>query len=207
MKKNDNTEELILQAAEELFLQKGYSATSTTDIARRIGCNQSLIHYYFRTKDALFERILIGKMSYILHHISAPLESDSPFEEKLRNIVSQYFDFLAANRNLPLFLLNEIISNEKNRRFIVEREISNPHISRFFLQFDRCVKQEIEAGRIRSIETIDLMLNIISLVVMSFVSLPFYCDICGNPDAADTYLASRRNEICTLILNGVKSAE
>lgn len=40
----------IMEAAQTLFLEKGYMATSTVDIAKKVGCNQALVHYYFRTK-------------------------------------------------------------------------------------------------------------------------------------------------------------
>ena len=54
MAKEQNLEIQILQAAEELFLSNGFAGTSTTDIAKRVGCNQALVHYYFRTKENLF---------------------------------------------------------------------------------------------------------------------------------------------------------
>ena len=56
-----NTEQQILASAEKLFLQKGFSATSTTDIARDAGCNQALVYYYFRTKGNLLNRIFDAK--------------------------------------------------------------------------------------------------------------------------------------------------
>jgi len=57
-----NTEQQILQSAEELFLEKGFSNTSTTEIAKRAGCNQALVHYYFRTKENLFQQIFLSKL-------------------------------------------------------------------------------------------------------------------------------------------------
>ena len=57
MAKKVPLEDKILQVAEELFMANGYDATSTTDIAKKAGCNQALIHYYFRTKENLFQQI------------------------------------------------------------------------------------------------------------------------------------------------------
>ena len=54
IKENLTMEEVILETAERLFLEKGFALTSTTEIAKAVGCNQALIHYYFRTKDNLF---------------------------------------------------------------------------------------------------------------------------------------------------------
>ena len=55
-------EQSILKVAEQLFLDKGFNRTSTTEIARVVGCNQTLIHYYFRTKENLFNRIFEKKL-------------------------------------------------------------------------------------------------------------------------------------------------
>ena len=57
--KKSQVEEQILRAAEELFMEKGFDAVSTTDIARKVGCNQALVHYYFRTKDNLFLQVFL----------------------------------------------------------------------------------------------------------------------------------------------------
>ena len=54
-------EQAILETAENMFLNKGFAATSTTQIAREVGCNQALVHYYFRTKENLFNVIFEQK--------------------------------------------------------------------------------------------------------------------------------------------------
>ncbi len=206
MKKNDNTEQQILQAAEELFLEKGYNATSTTDIARHIGCNQSLIHYYFRTKDALFERILFSKLAYVMQSLSMPLNTDMPFEDKLRHIVEWYFDFLSTNRYLPLYLINEVVTNEKNRCLAITRYREQIQGTEYFVIFDHYVQREVNSGNIRPIATLDLMIDIISLVACSILSAPLCCDLFGNPDGAESYLVARRIEVCTLLINGLRRA-
>ena len=74
MDKNQNIEERILWVAERLFLEKGFSGTSTTEIAKAVGCNQALIHYYFRTKEKLFWDVFTPKMDHILDYLDTPLQ-------------------------------------------------------------------------------------------------------------------------------------
>ena len=62
-------EQAILRAAERLFLDKGFALTSTTEIAREAGCNQALVHYYFRTKENLFEKIFEQKIRMLISNI------------------------------------------------------------------------------------------------------------------------------------------
>ena len=56
-KEDVNTEQAIMEAAEKEFLDKGYTLTKTTEIARIAGVNHAMLHYYFRTKDNLFEKV------------------------------------------------------------------------------------------------------------------------------------------------------
>ena len=79
MKAVQNMEEAILDAATRLFLQKGFKATSTTEIAREAGCNQALVHYYFRTKERLFEAIFQQKIKFFVGALLDIGEEDLPF--------------------------------------------------------------------------------------------------------------------------------
>ena len=73
--KDISTEQLILEAAEKLFLEKGFAMTSTTEIARVAGCNQALVHYYFRTKENLFQSIFENKFRMLISTL--PIDSQS----------------------------------------------------------------------------------------------------------------------------------
>ena len=55
--KEENMEYKILKAAEKLFLEQGFIRTKMAQIAEEAGCNQALVHYYYRTKELLFEKI------------------------------------------------------------------------------------------------------------------------------------------------------
>ena len=106
MAKEQNLEIQILQAAEELFLSNGFAGTSTTDIAKRVGCNQALVHYYFRTKENLFLQVFMAKLDMILKTLQQPLlNQDADFFDKLRNVIGAYYDFLANYTRLPFFVI------------------------------------------------------------------------------------------------------
>ena len=55
---SQDTETRILEAAEKEFFEKGYAGARTTSIAEAAGVTHAMLHYYFRTKDNLFERIV-----------------------------------------------------------------------------------------------------------------------------------------------------
>ena len=123
--KKSQVEEQILRAAEELFMEKGFDAVSTTDIARKVGCNQALVHYYFRTKDNLFLQVFLQKFSIIMSKISSEItQNEHDFFVILDRFIDTYFEMLSENRTLPFFLVNELLLRPE-RREIVREHISN----------------------------------------------------------------------------------
>ncbi len=109
-KKTDSTtEEKIIEAARKVFTKKGYAATRTRDIAEEADINLALLNYYFRSKEKLFEKIMLEKV-YTLFGAILPVlnEEDSTIEEKIGKIVDRYINMLINNPDLPIFVLSEI---------------------------------------------------------------------------------------------------
>lgn len=205
MNTSPHMEKRILNAAENLFIKKGFKGTSTTEIAKAAGCNQALIHYYFRTKENLFSKIFDQKVEVILNIISGPLNEDVPFEDKLKNIISSYFDFLVHNENLPRFLLEELLLNQKRRSFIIKQFEANTSRFQLFLQFDKTVKDEVASGHIRDIDTFNLIMDIFSLCFSTFIAMPILLEVAGNEvPSRNDYLAFRKEEITNLIIFSLK---
>jgi len=109
MKENKNTEEIILEAAEAEFLEKGFDQARTVSIAQRAGVTHAMLHYYFRTKEQLFDKILDRKIGLIEEIITSLFSApDLPLKERLTRVISAHFDLLVANPSLPRFLLGEM---------------------------------------------------------------------------------------------------
>src|SRR5579872_3088525 len=110
--KEASAEEKIKEAAKKLFTQKGFAATRTRDIAEEAGINLALLNYYFRSKQKLFDLIMMENFRQFLGGISANFTDDTlTMEEKVQKVVNGYIDFLTEFPDLPLFILNEIQGN------------------------------------------------------------------------------------------------
>src|SRR6202000_2667967 len=110
--KESSTEEKIKEAARKLFTQKGFSATRTRDIAEEAGINLALLNYYFRSKQKLFDLIMMENFRQFIQGISFSfLEESTPLDHKIEKIATLYIDFLSQNPDLPLFILNELRNN------------------------------------------------------------------------------------------------
>lgn len=201
--KKTSLEEQILQTAEELFLGKGFDATSTTDIAKKAGCNQALVHYYFRTKENLFMQIFAKKQEMVFSCLKLHEESD--FKTALNDFIDAYFELLMKNRKLPFFIINELIMRDDRRQYFRKKVIESPEYLEYYGAWNTMLQKEIAKGRVRPIELSDLTLHIVSLIVFTFISLPLYSDFFEKDEAEiSTYLSHRKEAIKEVISKGIE---
>lgn len=107
-----NTEQSILKAAEKEFLKKGFSGSKTTEIAKEAGVTHAMLHYYFRTKENLFNKVFEEKARQLADTFLSRVDESLPFLEKIKCFIEAHFDLLTANPELPLFIYREILTNE-----------------------------------------------------------------------------------------------
>ena len=106
------TEEKIKDAARNVFTKKGYAATRTRDIAEEAGINLALLNYYFRSKENLFELVMMEKIGNFFGTIGPILDDSSlELEKKVTAISERYIELLLENQDLPIFILSEIRTN------------------------------------------------------------------------------------------------
>lgn len=205
MDRNQNIEKRILWVAERLFLEKGFSGTSTTEIAKAVGCNQALIHYYFRTKEKLFWDVFAPKMEQVVEYLDAPLDENIDFLDRIANIVDFYFGVLELDERLAPFIVNELIMNPSRWDHFRDRYLRNESRSSAFKRFESMVKEEVQNGVIRDVEPIDLLMNITSLTISAFIVAPkgFARGECDSGERR-CYLAERKESIKNLVINGIR---
>ena len=198
-------ENRIRAVAQQLFIEQGFAATSTTQIAREVGCTQALVHYYYRTKENLFRQIFLDQINAALAVITESLTSAVPFEQFLTNAISLYFDTLIRNPRLPYFVLEELVSNRDRRIYLRDHFVRNPHYAMYYMQLDARVRQEQQAGRLVRVETFDIMLSVVSLTVFNFIALPMYQDLLERTDEqVHDFVLHRKTEVTRLVLNGIR---
>jgi len=197
-------ERLILSVAKDLFLEKGFSGVSTTDIAAKAGCNQALVHYYFRTKSNLFKIVFKDVLSQLKEKIFTSYNSKASFEEKITEIIDVHFSMLQENPYLPMFLMNEISNNKDISLIIQEVFLSSIYPVMDSLQKD--LQTEIAEGRVREISVFNLLLDIVSLNLFIFIAEPVMKNILGyNEKERQEVIEERKNEAKKVILLRLKA--
>ena len=203
IKTDVNMEEAILAAAEKLFLEKGFASTSTTEIAKEAGCNQALVHYYYRKKDLLFTAIFEKKMKGFVSELLAISEEDLPFEEKLTRKIESHFEMIQSNPRIPFLLFSELNSNPDRMESLREMiaTVPRPAIQKFQEELD----EEIAKGTIRSIKVHDLLMTMVSLNTIPFLAKPMIAAITGSDERMFNQLVeARKKENVQVILKSLK---
>jgi AcrR family transcriptional regulator len=193
-----SAEEKIKEAARKLFTQKGFAATRTRDIADEAGINLALLNYYFRSKQKLFDIIMMENFRHFIKGISFSFLAESiPLEQRLGKVVNMYVDFLTENPDLPLFILNELRNNPDQLATSIEGEIG-PSRAKFFGQ----LKQAAANGLI-AIDPVHLMANLVGLTVFPFVARPILQRVAGLDDTQFNELMQQRKKLIPLWLKSM----
>lgn len=202
-KKDINTEQAILDAAEQEFLEKGFAGAKTTAIAKRAGVNHAMIHYYFRTKDNLFTMVFQQKIQILAASLSQSFNYDLSFFSQLELAIGTHFDFIAANPRLLFFIYGEIITDEKRKKMLVRSVL--PKIKNIVKRLKEGIDAEVENGTIRPIRPTELLMNIIALNAITFLAMPLFQIIKRNSNEVESLLTQRRENNIQFIINGLKA--
>ena len=196
-------EYLILEAAEQEFLKKGYDGARTTSIAKAAGVTHAMLHYYFRTKEQLFEHIIDKKMSEIvplMTHLFG--NSGLPLVERIEEAVSVHFDFVVSNPDLPRFLINEVLPN-KERCDLFRSKIEN--VLYFVDNLQREVNEAAASGEVEQFNVLLLFQSVLSLNIFPSVMANMIENLLGdNGQSMKEVLAQRKAENIELIMRRIK---
>lgn len=196
-------EQQILEAAEREFLKKGYDGARTTSIAKAAGVTHAMLHYYFRTKEQLFERFIDKKMSEVvplLTHLFG--NSDLPLVERIEKTISVHFDFVATNPDLPRFLINEILPY-KERCDLFYSKVAN--FLYFFNNLQREVNEAAASGEVEQFNVLQLFQSVLSLNIFPSVMENMIENLLGdNGQSMKEVLAQRKAENIELIMRRIK---
>ena len=196
-------EQQILEAAEREFLEKGYDGARTTSIAKAAGVTHAMLHYYFRTKEQLFERFIDKKMSEVvplLTHLFG--NSDLPLVERIEETISVHFDFVATNPDLPRFLINEILPY-KERCDLFYSKVAN--FLYFFNNLQREVNEAAARGEVEQFNVLLLFQSILSLNIFpSLMANMIENLMSNNRQSMKEIFAQRKAENIELIMRRIK---
>lgn len=203
MQKN-NMEEQILLVAKELFMQNGYEGVSTTQVAKAAGCNQALVHYYYRTKQNLFKIICQQEIQKMLKILADIPQEDISFEDFIEKIIEAQIGFLKNNPDAPFFIIGELRHNSEVLKMM--RELFSEFGKEIVGKIRLFVQMKQSKGELNDVSVEDLLIDIVSLDVMSFVGQVLFTQILEmDSQTQEAFLERRKTHIKKLILSNIKS--
>ena len=196
--KDTSTEDRIKAAARKVFHQKGYAGTRTRDIAEEAGINHAMLNYYFRSKEKLFEMVMMETMAQFFKGVNLMLnDENTSLDEKIDLIVSNYVDLLLKEPELPTFILNEV---RPNPQAFVEQNPIKEALTHSVLT--RQYAEAVARGEITEPNLMQAILNVIGLVIFPFIAKPILTSIVNIPEEQYKALMLQRK---TLIPQWIKA--
>ena len=197
----ENTENKILDAAKQEFIEKGLSGARMQSIADRAGISKSLLHYYYRSKYQLFEFIFKNVIKTMIPDLIRIFENaEMDFYAKLKVFINMYVSALNRNSQIPVFILHEINTNPKGLiDFLKSLSLNTSNII-------ENIKEEMRKGNIKETNPYHLLINVISLCVFPIAAKPIFQTILVNEDKneIDRILSERKEHIYNFIVSAIK---
>lgn len=200
MSEEIQTEEQILNAAKQVFQRHGFAGARMQAIADEAGINKSMLHYYFRSKDKLFQRVFQESIRQFFPKIFTVLNADLDFTSKVEKLVDTYYSMFLENPHLPRFVIHEM--NQHPKRFKKFMQNNGMKIPEHFM---KQIKSEADAGRIKKIDPKEFVINTIGLCVFPLIARPMIETVFKMDDKQyKEFLENRKKELPKFILNAVK---
>lgn len=192
------TEEKIITSAEKLFYQKGKSGTSMQDIADDAGINRTLLNYYYRSKDQLFEAVFRKAMGSFVPSLAAMLKSDVTFEDYVPAMIEKVIDTMIENPQIPIFVLQELSSNPERMPQIIREMGVDPS------KLIEKMSLKVQENQVLNLDPRQVILNLISLCIFPFAARPVVTDILYQGDS-EAYIEAMkdRKKILPLLMKQI----
>ncbi len=207
LEQDGKTEEVIFDAAKEIFLERGFDGAKMQDIADHAGINKSLLHYYYRSKEKLFDIVFSQIVNQFFKKMGEIWDTEESIENKISSFIDTYVDFLIINPFVPRFIINTLARSPKNAGDLLNQK-TDGMLNKFNSKIEKIQKDidnEVEQGILKPTIARDLLINTISLLIFPFVGEPMIRMIFNMPpDEYKKYLFQRKSLIKDMLYLSIK---
>ncbi len=163
-----STEEKIKATARRLFTKKGYSAVTTREIAAEAGINVALLNYYFRSKEKLFDIVMLENLQQFVKGVVAIINNEqTSLENKIELLADHYIEMLLHNPDIPLFILNEMRNDPE--KLVKNMDIQNKFASSYLVKQIMGIR---EKEHLPPINPLHYLVNMLGLIIFPFIAAP-----------------------------------
>ncbi|MGY4539436.1 TetR/AcrR family transcriptional regulator [Mucilaginibacter sp. UYNi724] len=159
------TEENILKQASLIFYQKGLAGARMQEIADKAGINKAMLHYYFKTKEQLFDRVFAQAFQAFAGKIAEVLNSDIKLEDKITEYVNHSVDALTKDPGIPVFVLNELTHHPQR--------ITELFAGKDMVNFNN-FREQVEKQTKGKVDPEILFVDMVALCIYPFIAAPIF---------------------------------
>ncbi len=162
-------EEKIIQAARTLFMKNGFAETNMSDIAAAVGINRPALHYYFRTKEKMFQAVFGNIILSLAPELQCIVLQDKPISERIQQVVDAYYHIFSANPHLPLFIAREM---DRDMPHLVNT-VRDLQLEGYFHNIINSLENEMERGKLKRVPLPFVFFTLYSLLTFPFLTKNF----------------------------------
>ncbi len=197
--------EKILNAARDVFIDRGKDGARVDNIAHLAGVNKAMIYYYFSSKDQLYYQVLKSTFLQIMTQIWGALELEGPPTERLTEMVNAYHEFLQANKDLPKMILREIADGAPVLKQVIAEVIESDHKSIHY-RFKKTLDQGQQENSFRDVSSWHTLLNLLGMIIFPFFASPLLEAKLGS-ELNDTFWQDRPQAVLDQFFHGIQIGE
>jgi len=197
------TEEKILQAAEDEMLERGFEGARMRSISEKAEINKGLLHYYFKSKEALLIKVFQKTFREIFVSLEEVFQSDAPLFEKVELAVDKYSDFLIKYQRLPLFIITEMNRNPEKHMMRMRKAGVNPPFGSLVAELEENKK----SGLIRKdFASEQFIMNMMGLILFPLIAKPMIMFMNDMTQAEyKTLITNRKKEVTAILIKDIKA--
>lgn len=199
-KQNTDTEKGILNAAKRVFQRKGMGGARMQEIADEAKINKSLLHYYYRSKQKLFEAVFKDTIFEFAVIIKRIINSDDELKVKVPQIVEAYIEYLKDRPYAVSFILNSLNSDPKILMKLIKQV--NPKSLKIYKQ----IEQEIASGKIKAFKADHIFINVLALTIFPIVAKPIIMAgiMDNNDEKYRKFLEERKTHVVDFVFSALQ---
>ena len=186
MNTEQTTEQKILHSATAIFIREGYAGARMQAIADHAGINKALLHYYFKSKDKLFEKIFESKYQMLLPKLQNILNEKVTIFEVVDKIIDAYLDMLSENPYLPALVISTV---NHHPEFLKKIPAALPTLVQAKFQ------EAIQSGIIKPINPVQFFISLISLCIAPYAMKPMIMHMMQMDEKTFLYTVEQRRAI------------
>ena len=204
-KNKQSTEDRILTSAKKVFYQKGLKGARMQEIADDAEVNKAMLHYYYRSKEKLFDKVFEQSINRVTPVLLAVFAEEVPLEEKIAHLVEVFTELFLKEPYLSNFIVNELTQNPDKLYtsiFATEKGL----IGEVIPVFNRLLSEGIEQGIVSDdIKPAELIVNIMSMCLLPIMAKPVLQQILDIDESRmDRFLRRRKKTVTQFVLAAIK---